>query len=669
MAFILLNLMLLFLSFGGQYTVGEKKNDLLSSCNQSECLRCDLESTECVKCLHVMMLPARTCKRNCPHGYDPIWAEHSDVFGRICQERSVLAMVSHRDLGIIAGVSVLGAVAVGVFLGVFLLRKRVKMPPPDSPPRGLPKLLQDKRPKTVEVVIKGKERAEFLGRLRQLRSESPYILRMVTSTRKRFRSRTSLGHEAPSDAKTKACKAVVRDLSRVLCLLSIKEEYIHTAPKDWRSLLSWTERLLARYKRQEEQKERGEDGYQSAFKGGQGHVRLNKSLFITRQEQLKADKDKRLKESDKSISDDSHQQYNGKPPSFYSEESHIDCEEFFSSDLKIPNTTNKENNSCSKKTKSEKMRKFFNINKILWSKMSSLRPSKESDLEKGGLDIIKSTNDDNSLSFEDDDIPSQTFFDHIEAFAFDLENDLQDCNGNSDLFSEDSPTQDKYSENDFVSRNNIKNRNNRNGRIMSETFISDNRNHLYRKKHSFDKPNKVSRLKRISSSILSKDRKLSTLRQEYSKPRKRRPLKRQKRVEKEAHSKIIEKYKKNKHQSTENSENTENSAIESCQQYETPQSTNGEDYVNIIETPISTPLPTHSTQRTLSTSRKPPSHFNSEVNQNIFAKPVPAQHFSQSDIKIIHSSYSDICSTQNKWESRSDNNNKYYTRCEIMTNV
>ncbi|RXG67111.1 hypothetical protein Avbf_11684 [Armadillidium vulgare] len=424
-------------------------------------------------------------------------------------------MVSHRDSNYCWSICA-GQLPWG-FPWVFLLRKRVKMPPPDSPPRGLPKLLQDKRPKTVEVVIKGKERAEFLGRLRQLRSESPYILRMVTSTRKRFRSRTSLGHEAPSDAKTKACKAVVRDLSRVLCLLSIKEEYIHTAPKDWRSLLSWTERLLARYKRQEEQKE-----------------------------QLKADKDKRLKESDKSISDDSHQQYNGKPPSFYSEESHIDCEEFFSSDLKIPNTTNKENNSCSKKTKSEKMRKFFNINKILWSKMSSLRPSKESDLEKGGLDIIKSTNDDNSLSFEDDDIPSQTFFDHIEAFAFDLENDLQDCNGNSDLFSEDSPSQDKYSENDFVSRNNIKNRNNRNGRIMSETFISDNRNHLYRKKHSFDKPNKVSRLKRISSSILSKDRKLSTLRQEYSKPRKRRPLKRQKRVEKEAHSKIIEKYKKNK---------------------------------------------------------------------------------------------------------------------------
>lgn len=51
-------------------------------------------------------------------------------------------------------------------------------------------------------------------------------------------------------------RAVVRDLSRVLTLLNRKDEHILTVPGDWRRLLSWASRVLARYKRQKAAKVR-----------------------------------------------------------------------------------------------------------------------------------------------------------------------------------------------------------------------------------------------------------------------------------------------------------------------------------------------------------------------------------------------------------------------------
>ncbi|XP_045581549.1 uncharacterized protein T48 [Procambarus clarkii] len=236
-----------------------------STCNQPDCLRCDLETAECVKCLYVMMVATRLCSSSCPPGHSTIWPPHPPLMGRICTERSMLALVSGRDLTIIAGAAVGGAVCVGVVIGALLYMRRRAKPPPDTPPPDhahhhhhlpIPRLWRDKRPKTTEVSVADEERTEFLTQLRELRGEATNFLEMLTHTRNRFR--TFQGPDSPTDTKAKAYRAVVRDLSRVLTLLNRREEHIVTVPGDWRRLLSWAARVLARYKRQKAARESGE---------------------------------------------------------------------------------------------------------------------------------------------------------------------------------------------------------------------------------------------------------------------------------------------------------------------------------------------------------------------------------------------------------------------------
>ncbi|XP_042222664.1 uncharacterized protein LOC121866980 [Homarus americanus] len=167
----------------------------------------------------------------------------------------MLALVSGRELSIIAGAAVGGAVCVGVMIGALLYMRRRTKPPPDHPPHHhhqhhnpLPRLWRDKRPNTTEVSVAEEERAEFLGQLATLRGEATNFLEMLTHTRNRFR--TLRGPDSPTDTKAKAYRAVVRDLSRVLTLLNRREEHIVTVPGDWRRLMSWATRVLARYKRQ-----------------------------------------------------------------------------------------------------------------------------------------------------------------------------------------------------------------------------------------------------------------------------------------------------------------------------------------------------------------------------------------------------------------------------------
>lgn len=68
-------------------------------------------------------------------------------------ERSMLALVSGRDVSIIAGAAVGGAVCVGVVIGALLYMRRRTKPAPDHLPHDhrhpLPRLWPDKRPNTT----------------------------------------------------------------------------------------------------------------------------------------------------------------------------------------------------------------------------------------------------------------------------------------------------------------------------------------------------------------------------------------------------------------------------------------------------------------------------------------------------------------------------------------
>ncbi|KAK3852333.1 hypothetical protein Pcinc_041078 [Petrolisthes cinctipes] len=218
------------------------------------------------------MASTRQCHSTCPPGYSvTTWASQSTLMGRVCTERSMLALVSGRDVTIIAGSAVGGAVCVGVVIGALLYMRRRTKPSPDHQQHHqhqqghqnhhhhrypLPRLWRDKRPNTTEKPVAVEERAEFLEQLACLRGEAANFLEMLNHTRNRFR--TLGGPDSPTDTKTKAYRAVVRDLSRVLTLLNRREEHILTVPGDWRRLLSWAVRVLARYKRQKAAKESGD---------------------------------------------------------------------------------------------------------------------------------------------------------------------------------------------------------------------------------------------------------------------------------------------------------------------------------------------------------------------------------------------------------------------------
>ncbi|XP_071534301.1 uncharacterized protein T48 isoform X2 [Panulirus ornatus] len=207
-----------------------------------------------------MMAATRVCRSACPPGHTTTWPPRPPLMGRVCTERSMLALVSGRDVSIIAGAAVGGAVCVGVVIGALLyMRRRTKPAPDHLPPdhrHPLPRLWPDKRPNTTEVPVADEERAEFLQELTSLRGEATNFLEMLSHTRNRFR--TLGGPDSPTDTKAKAYRAVVRDLSRVLTLLNRKDEHILTVPGDWRRLLSWAARVLARYKRQKAAKESGD---------------------------------------------------------------------------------------------------------------------------------------------------------------------------------------------------------------------------------------------------------------------------------------------------------------------------------------------------------------------------------------------------------------------------
>ncbi|CAL4164048.1 unnamed protein product, partial [Meganyctiphanes norvegica] len=225
------------------------------TCNQPDCLRCHLDTGQCTKCLYVMMEGSRRCQKSCPQGFNTVWAADVDYMGRVCQEGSILSLVSGRDVSVIAGAAVGGAVCVGLVVGALLYAQRRTKTHTDNAKRRIPRMWKDKRPNAAEIPCEGSERVEFLAQLNPLRGEVDNFLEMLSETRNRFRV---LGHQdGATDTKAKAYRAVVRDLSRVLTLLNRGDDHIRTVPQDWRRLLSWAARVLTRYKRQKAAKDAG----------------------------------------------------------------------------------------------------------------------------------------------------------------------------------------------------------------------------------------------------------------------------------------------------------------------------------------------------------------------------------------------------------------------------
>ncbi|XP_076029124.1 FU domain-containing protein T48 [Oratosquilla oratoria] len=230
-----------------------------STCNQADCLRCDLDTAECLKCLYVMMEDDRTCLEACPEGFSTTWSYSNNYVGRVCTARSLLSFITGRDVAIIAGAAVGGAICVGVVIGALLyMRRRTKQAAVVDSGRTsrAPRIWKDKRVSATEVEVDEVERSAFLEQLSSLEGEAHNFLEMLNETRNRFRKLG--GADSTTDTKAKAYRAVLRDLSRVLSLLNRSEYHLRTVPADWRRLVAWATRVLARYKRQKAAREAGE---------------------------------------------------------------------------------------------------------------------------------------------------------------------------------------------------------------------------------------------------------------------------------------------------------------------------------------------------------------------------------------------------------------------------
>ncbi|CAL4142496.1 unnamed protein product, partial [Meganyctiphanes norvegica] len=124
-----------------------------ATCNQPDCLRCELDTGCCTKCLYVMMAVTRECRNTCPDGYTTSWADSKDYMGRICTERQMLTLVSGQDITLIAGAAVGGAICVGMIIGGLLYMKQRTKPVLDDtnslPRKRMHRMGKDKRPNTA----------------------------------------------------------------------------------------------------------------------------------------------------------------------------------------------------------------------------------------------------------------------------------------------------------------------------------------------------------------------------------------------------------------------------------------------------------------------------------------------------------------------------------------
>lgn len=335
------------------------------------------------------------------------------------------------------------------------------------------------------------------------------------------------------------------------------------------------------------------------------------------------------------------------------------------------------------KDNKKKIKDFLSLNKLLWLKLFSFKGKKDNDLEKGFENVIKSSQEYDTFSPSTDDISSEIFFDHIEAFAFDLndvpdQNDQKKCEFNevsqgTIANSEGTPSSNKKYKNNLDLYRNYKNSRLLTGKTMFNTFEDEleicqkqNENSLTKKRPS--------KLRRLSSSILSKDKKPLTFsrKENHSKSKKRRPLRRQKQVEKEKRSKIQEKYQNKSFQ--EDLSVCSDSHRSTVEVLNTSIAYNDEGsndvYLSVIKTPVTSRA---SSRKVVNVSS---SHYKAVLRPRSVSKKNtiilnPAEHiqqFEDSKIKII------VPSVDTHGQCDPDISNVHqirtsYSKCEVLTDV
>ncbi|XP_049851118.1 uncharacterized protein LOC126325294 isoform X1 [Schistocerca gregaria] len=199
---------------------------------QGACLWCDADR-RCSRCRRLMVESTRRCVDACTWGQREVWAAGAAVWGRVCRD----AGLGGRSLAVIVGSCGGAAVCAGMLLaGLLYLHCRR---------RRLVKRLgaaEDAARRAAE----GPERAALLRQLSSLRVDAPVFLAMLNDTRRQVR----LLQGSTTESVLQAYRPVLRDLARILILLNRQESQIRYPPKDWETLLSWGERVLRRYKKQ-----------------------------------------------------------------------------------------------------------------------------------------------------------------------------------------------------------------------------------------------------------------------------------------------------------------------------------------------------------------------------------------------------------------------------------
>lgn len=218
------------------------------NCSKSieSCLHCESTGEKCAKCRHLIVFGTRECAETCPMGYRQQRSPYDDYMGQICIETSFIASlgVTGETFTVLVGAFTGIFLCVGALLGgcIYARRRRIK---------ALSAIDENSDSTLTVTPLHQQERGEFIRELSLLRHEAPIFLSMLNETRRQvreiYKSKTT-NHRRETAAY--AYRPVLRDLYLILVLLNKSEEKILSPPPDWRKLLSWGERVLKRYKRQ-----------------------------------------------------------------------------------------------------------------------------------------------------------------------------------------------------------------------------------------------------------------------------------------------------------------------------------------------------------------------------------------------------------------------------------
>lgn len=216
------------------------------NCSLPDCLKCN-SAGRCIRCVNAILHPSGECVAECAGKVE--WNFDDPYYeGVVCYEKA-RRTYSLNDLLLVVAACCCGAICVAIVLVTIWYsryRGRTKLDEAVGTEKKMFTKIETTKKAAKEIGAAencdSSDRQTFLKRLEVLYPETPHFLGMLNETRKLSRLYTE------SDVQAKAYRAAIRDLLRILTLLSRKDQEM-TVPTDWQRLLGWAERVLHRYKR------------------------------------------------------------------------------------------------------------------------------------------------------------------------------------------------------------------------------------------------------------------------------------------------------------------------------------------------------------------------------------------------------------------------------------